>query len=1063
MDISSSGVRGSVSNDEQLSSCPICGLKFGLLNNSQRLAHLNRCMDSPAEPLPLANDNPSAASHSYQETSTNLCPTCGKDISNYTQPRRLQHANRCADNKNSVPNEDERSIRKALIPNSIHKRKKSTSPEKSSRAASNESSSHSLDPNKPPPTSMNMTDQYYICPICNHRLGGEFKSRTNHLASCAAKNNVDAEKLGQLKVQQEAQLIADRVAWEKAHPDFQRGDISTSQSPVAPKITELRSKTKRAKKKVTASAIAAHSEQLALESVLVPFFPSQLLDEHQSQDGSHHSHQLTWLSTSPSDTNDMDETITTQFQVSESAPPIRLQTHSYRLVSTSTNLKSLISDHLDSDSDSDAHRSTQMPKKSGLVISTGKTATVSRAAKALSILDDNVMDDDLFDVPLTQPAGKGEKRRAESDLPLHENGVKKPKLRENSTLAFVEKQTVIILDSPVNSQEYGKAQQVSESRSEDDDSVVDFGYKQPEIGVPITHATMDMGVNGVVDENKDSKGEEDDQYWMLPLSQRISIRRGSSPTKTLREDKVPMSPIEQPPAEEEEDEEDNEKNNLDFSPSTPPVELESTPPRSRRTSTADDFIDLCSPARVLSMPRTSSYSPLPLPLQPSDTSPSNENGKIESPPLVNTNPTTMNSLRPLPNSPTSKQKQLPLFDYRDDITPFHTELDAIIKKFNQLEKQAEEAYYATLGRLSIQRDQQVKQLASHFSVDMVAATRAFHVRSTKVSSTNTSINASPLRLTSSVPPTSNAISSTLLPNPIPISFGKSNGSSSLQAIRELSDDESLMSNQKSLFLRNPKSAAPSSQAAPTSTSTASTNSPKFGSGSNSTSTLVQPPSSNAIQRPNFESMNNSQIEALATKFGLQSNHSRTVLVSQLEAIWQHYKMQFSSGIEKSVPSSVIALQSRSSDISARLEAYTNLNPSSTRSSSTNAATTGTNTDSNQTSSVAPKRTRAKATRAAAVAPLPDSSRALAGPAPTITMDPTLPIQEKLDLFIKNDMDLYSCILHYTSIDVVELQAKLKESKIRCSRHDLQQYLQSRGALFTLKKTGTSNGFFRAKR
>jgi hypothetical protein len=854
-----------------------------------------------------------------------------------------------------------------------------------------------------------MFDMDYVCLICHKKLGGEFRARMSHTSLCAAKNNIDAEKMGQLKRQHEASLLAERAAWEERHPEFARGEMSTSQPTVdAPS----REKAPRKPRKVTSTAIAAHAEQQAAQSVLRMFYPSQMLEDHLSPNSSVASHQLTWESNDTPEREPLDEPIDSPFGPSSRPPP-----------SLAPPLKSIGLGECDSDWERDdvldARQSTQLAKQS-------RFAPTALSAAFLPPNDLMTMErDDIWDVAPTQYPKRGEKRRAEEELlSSPEAFSKKPKSAESTSphTKSTALAGIIVLDSPTDSQEIPKHVPPQANAEEmppvETDSMIVIGNQ-------ISVAGLD---------SSQSEDSDDNEFWLRSTTGKVIRPETFLPTNYSAVQSVTIETgfasfdARRIPEDTE----------IYSSPPTPPLDRCTTPPRSTRVSMADDFIDLSSPVRVV-LPKAVQIS---LSISSESTA-----SRIANPPKPAEIPLVAPS-----EPPTTRKADEPAL-VTDEMLAFHSALDAIIKKFHQLEKDAEQRYHTSIGQLSKQKEEQIRELARHRSIDMASAMCAFHIRSAEFTASSTSTVASPVRIQAPSANAANATNAQLtssapLFGPLPIPTPSSQATIDIQT-----SNVSTAAQVHGLGNVSTRPAAPvlaySSdkpvQPVSTSSNVSRTNS----------RTIVNDRASNtsANQCPNFQGMSNTQLSALASKYSLPTNVSRSTLESQLSVLWQYHKTQ-ANEIAAEPSNSALTATSSSSSLSLSRNGTTRLEEDNT-----------TAVNSNATISVpTAKRTRAKkASTATTSAAVPSSSSANGSTTSHDNTDPSFAINQRLDSFVKSNVDLYAKLLHYISVDILEFQALLKESKIKISRQDLTHYLQSRGFLYTLKKTASGKAVTSAKR
>lgn len=1033
-----------------ISECSFCGLKFGLLSNQKRQAHINQCLDlggassnSEDAQAQLSSDS-SRSAQSALLKGKERCPTCEKDLTSYTPTRRTQHVNRCLDQSKGIYIGDIDSIRAALEDDTSEKRKTFASLSKTSRheLPSNAIDTLSSSETRPPPTTMIMTSKEYVCPICHKKLANSLKSRLTHVAACANKNEIDSEELGRLKREQDAVLIAERAAWEEAHPEFQRMDESCSQSPLAAPLTTSSNTTSIKKRKsYHATTVTAQVEALQAEHSLQRFFPSQQLRAPPSPNSSTESHHFTWLSNSPSETptEKVSHTAQEAFHLSDASPP-----KSSPLRRAKRKKSTMI--HLEEEeyAQTETTHSTQRPGSS----------TVGKIA-SLAVFEEESADfDDLLDAPFSSAPTRSSKRSSNDAIDeWYAGGVKRPKSSSSaapSSAVSSSQHQIILIDSPATtpiSSQTKKAdrnegkKQISEN--DDDSSVSEDSLMNP------TPPSSQDGL--IVKFNKpkpsESQQTEDEKYFEIPLSERLRLAHERSIPKetSLKSSSLPVMMT------LDDDEEAESEENLELE--NPPLVRNVTPvletpepiaqPKPKSMSQNCGVTDLTSPVKQ------KISSPLSPRRQPISSSTQNETIAI---------PSNNNSIHHSSRGVASEASN------KENASPFDLELDAIILRFQKLEKQAQESYYATLGRLAVQREQQVKTLASNFSTPVATAMVALHMRTAKLTSTSQYDDFGEAAEPSGgdmrqipINPLNDTFSARLVEN--------RNTIDQRDILRDEGNSQTVVQQRRASSSQN-VSAAPLVQVERTqslslaseirSSTVLSTNASDIN--------LMESPT-----MPNFENMTNPELAGLAKKYALSNSIPRTMLVSQLGALWKFHRESAASSaaVERVLSNSTLNL----AGAVQRIESFANPNSNGNNSNPTSLNNISATLVSTSIATTSKRTTKAKSSRSARATssnapssnnPSTDNAMSLdnhnssdsnsngefAAEQNFDTSGSTL--SEKLDNYIRSNIDLYASILQFTAVNIVEFQAMLKKAKIKASRVELQEYLQSKSVLCTKK-------------
>lgn len=1056
MQRSGSSRNGSSKVTHDLRECFMCGLKFALMLATEREAHINECLERKASSQDPSS-SPSSNAYKTPAKSTNKdeyrCPHCRKDLTGYSPTRRGSHVNRCITESESfdgVQMDGIESMRSGLEMENGDRRRKPAS----KISAPDLELPPERPPNVPPPRSMNMNDLEYDCVICDKRLPSDFGQRYSHVNSCTQKHDIAVEELGRLTEARNARLAQEREAWDLEHSDFRSSQEEAALEAAKQALADNGREAPKRRKKSSAAVIGAHLDHLEADSALKHFFPSQQLD---SQNTSTDSHNLTWASgESPPKRvgieSSRDPSSPTTSPAASPPRPLRVK-------------KTGFSNHASSPIVLDSPQ----PVRSSLV-----------ALEVVPLWSESTVSDDLLDSSLSVPSHSRPPKRLSNDAidDWYPSDVKRPKAHSNpQPLSSSQSAHVINLDSPSITPSASQNGQDETPASSQDDTIIKFRKPLEEpMSKPISSSRANSGHLKEIELNSE-------EYYALPLEERLIVRaeasakaKSSSSAAAERTDKSASS---RPKPFEEDDAELLAP--LDR-PATPPLPM---PPNnfepSRPTRRTSAMVDLLSPERPPPQRRVDAPSA-------SHTSHVRQRDEIAPrAPIVADRVALPQSSTTAPLSTSSNR------------TSFETELDGIILRFHKIEQQARETYFQTLAQSSKNRTHAVLRLATNYSIDVQTAMTTMALRTANLpsnasndpfsSSTDVSIdldavntsthnvNAAP----SNPPPRSRTAPEVTHMN------GHSNGNSVSDTHRSARPSEPAEEEVE----RRPKVSASSRPTSSLSTASATNDAPLPT--SNSSSSLPQmasassaPTTSNedhgtSPQRPDFEGMSNAELVEEAKKYSLSSSISRAMLVTQLQAMWRFHQSAPVSSVSTSRPSAQPHQVPHQLSAAERIEAFANPNRTATPPvpSTTIASTTAAQAaEPSANPPTVAKRSRAKSTKATAAAkaaasaqltsaPTVDSPRSSDsdGGAPTTNAnaanatasaaDVAVPagatLHEKLDNFIRTDIDLYASILHYTSIDIVELQAKLKRAKIKASRSELQNYLQVKSVLCHIKK------------
>lgn len=1033
--------------NNDLNKCFLCGLKFALMLAPEREAHINQCLETDSllrSPAPSADGTSTKTPSKATGEAIFRCPTCDKDLSQYPPTRRGSHTNRCMDEFNSINGlsvDGIDAMRSGLELENGARRKKKTNklPTEEPEVPAD------LPPKGPPPRSMNMDDVEYDCVICDKRLPSGLRTRRLHIACCTQEHGIDVEELGKRTEARNARLAQEREAWDAEHSEFTSSQEEAAQL-AARRAQESEAPKKR--KKSAAAVIGAHLESMDVESALTHFYPSQLLD---SQNTSTHSHNLTWGSGSP-EKMARSTSLESGFEIADRPPP----TSPSRLQQISTANRRSTPIVLDS----------PLPARSSLVTH----ETIPLWNESFESLSNTQLDSSLPEHINT----RAPKRLSSSDIDdFYPSSIKRAKATASASV-FSSSQTnhVILLDSPSVTPSASQDVPVitNGGRQDEDEMMVDttpmssqddtvLKFKKPTEAAKEKESSFSARGDAVGGEKMQS-----DDYFLLPLEERIRLSR-SAPSQeptTITTNPKPSESNSLPRTQLIENDDDLLLPAFSRT-TTPPIPTTDIPSplQTKKSNRSSGIVDITSPDR----PQSVSRFPAPSAQDPSSALNVPENVPRSSHYSSNENqPHASSRSAAIPSRPLTRPSTTSVAS--SSRGSFESELDGIIQRFHKIEQQARETYFQTLAQTSKNRTHAVLRLATNYSVDVSSAMTTMALRTAELSS---NVDAGPL-----FSPDASIDSEAVLPSPtVPVPARRvSEPIHQVASNSRITVPETVREDRQEQDSIRPKATASSRP-------TSATNLPLSSSASNiavTTAPIMAPVSTSTAPRsveslstscPDFDGMSNSELAEKASQFSLSSSVSRVMLVLQLKALWQYQQQPPapSTAAPNPRPQQPLPQPTPQLSLAERIASYAN--PLANSSTSISTASSAPHASDTPVAPPPAKRTRAKSTKAVAAAKAtasapqaaidsPRSSDSDNGGPPTANNGApnseanNAPIgatlHEKLENFIRGDIDLYASILHFTSVDIVELQGKLKKAKIKASRSDLQDYLQGKSVL-----------------